>query len=99
MGLKATFWPVLRSTLFTLAAPVESPPQRGINRQTAAKARREVDETAVVADFPVPKQPCQQGQGVLGKGWVDEWLLPFQGSGSATTWFIIIQGWIANLGK
>ena len=68
VGLETTFWPVLCSTLFTLAAPSEPSPQRGINRQTAAYSRREVDETAVVAKRPVSKQPRQQCQGVLGEG-------------------------------
>ena len=52
-----------------------SPPQRGIDRQTTAYARREVDETAVVTKRPVSEQPRQQGQGVLGEGRVDEWFL------------------------
>ena len=66
---------ILRSDRFTLAAPSESPPHRGINRQTTAYARREVDETAVVTKRPVSEQTRQQGQGVLGEGRVDERLL------------------------
>jgi hypothetical protein len=65
----------LRSDRFTLAAPPEPPPHRGINWQTAAYARREVDETTVITNRPVPEQPRQQGQGVLREGRVDKWRL------------------------
>jgi len=60
-----------------MAPPSESPPNRGINRQTAAYACREIDETAVVTQRPVSEQPRQQGQGVLGEGGIGKRFLPF----------------------
>ena len=81
---------ILRSDRFTLAAPPEPPPHRGINWQTAAYARREVDETAVVTNRPVSEQTRQQGQGVLGEGRVHEGLLGLKGSRGATAWLAVI---------
>jgi hypothetical protein len=81
---------ILRSDLFTLAAPSESPPRRSINRQTTAYARREVDETAVETNRPVSEQSRQQGQGVLGEGRVGKCSLSFQGSRGATAWLAVI---------
>jgi len=78
------------SATFTLAAPSEPPPHRGINRQTAAYARREVDETAVVTERPISEQTRQQGQGVLGEGRVHKGLLGLKGSRGATAWLTII---------
>jgi hypothetical protein len=44
----------------------------------------------MVADFAITKQFCQQGQGVLGKGRINERFLPFQGGSSATARFSVI---------
>ena len=81
---------ILRSDLFALAAAPEPPPHRGINRQTAAYARRVVDETAVVTNRPISEQTRQQGQGVLGDGRVDKCSLSLQGSRGATAWLAVI---------
>jgi hypothetical protein len=44
----------------------------------------------MIADLAIAKQPRQQGQGVLRKGRVYKWLLPFQASHSAATRFAVI---------
>jgi hypothetical protein len=44
----------------------------------------------MISDFPITKQPRQQGQGVLGEGRVDKCFLSFQGSRGATAWFAVI---------
>jgi hypothetical protein len=55
-----------------LAQPSDSSPVLRGDPQYACRARCQVHETAMIADFTVVKQPDQQGQPLLGKGWVDE---------------------------
>ena len=44
----------------------------------------------MVTKRPVSEQTRQQGQGVLGEGIDDKWLLSFQGSSGATAWLPVI---------
>jgi hypothetical protein len=54
----------------------------------------------MIADFSVAKQPGQQGQGMLGKGRVNEGLLSFQGFNRATARFsVVVEIQVHDLGK
>ena len=59
----------------------------------------------MIADFPVTKQPGEQGQRVLREGLVDKWFLPFQGSRGATAWLAVIveagvhDFWVEFIGR
>ena len=54
-------------------------PALRVDPQNRSRASCDIDEAAVVADLAVAKHPCQQGQGVLGKGRVGEGYLPVLG--------------------
>ena len=61
-----------------------------VDLQHGSYPRCQVDEAPMIADFPVTKQPGEQGQRVLREGLVDKWFLPFQGSRGATAWLVVI---------
>jgi len=44
----------------------------------------------MIVDFAIPKQPGQQGQGVLSEGQIDERRLSIQSLNRATAWFSVI---------
>ncbi|HEY6273402.1 MAG TPA: hypothetical protein VIX19_15595, partial [Terriglobales bacterium] len=55
----------------------DSPPNVRVNRQPAALAIPQVEETAVVGDTPVAEKPRQQGKSVLRERLIYKWLLLF----------------------
>ena len=58
-----------------------------INRDGNRPRRGNVEECALVEDFPIPKQPRQERQGLLGQDRVHEGFLSIKCFGGAAAWF------------
>jgi len=86
-------WPLLlTSTLLRIAfaySPSSFPVLR-VDPEHGGDTRCQVNEAAVVANFPITKQSGQQGEGMLRKRGVNERRLPFQGSRGATARLAVI---------
>ena len=75
--IRAVLPSVLMNLRTALAESSRSFPALRVDLEHRGRPCCQIDEAAMIADFAVAKQPRQQGQCVLGKGRVDEWLLPF----------------------
>jgi len=81
--------------------PVQSPgpfPAARVDGQDRGGPGCQVNESTVIADLAVPKQPGQQGQGVLREDGVDKGGLSLQGFNGATARFrVVVETGIDNL--